>query len=114
MRESRGRLTIERIDDPALPRREFPPRRHSPEKFLFPNWEQLFRLRLGGSVLLEAETAPPRVIFGMPPCIPQVVRVLENCLFDGAPIGPPPSGPLAPELSQRATGVLPAFPHPAR
>ena len=84
VQESRGRLTMERIDDPARLRLEFPPRVHSPKKFLFPNWEQLFRFRLGGSVLLEAETAaPPRVIFGMHPCDLHAVRVLDDCLFEG-------------------------------
>jgi NAD(P)H-flavin reductase len=84
VQESHGRLTMDRIDDPALLRLEFPPRVHSPKKFLFPNWEQLFRFRLGGSVLLEAETAaPPRVIFGMHPCDLHAVRVLDDCLFEG-------------------------------
>lgn len=84
VQELRGRLTMDRINDPALLRLEFPPRVHSPKKFLFPNWEQLFRFRLGGSVLLEAESAPaPRVIFGMHPCDLHAVRVLDDCLFDG-------------------------------
>lgn len=84
VQESRGRLTMDRIDDPALLRLEFPPRVHSPKKFLFPNWEQLFRFRLDSSVLLEAETAaPPQVIFGMHPCDLHAVRVLDDCLFDG-------------------------------
>ncbi len=84
VQEKRGRLILDRIDDPAALRLEFPPRVHSPKKFLFPNWEQLFRFRLGGNVLLEPETAAaPRVIFGMHPCDLHAVQVLDDCLFDG-------------------------------
>jgi NAD(P)H-flavin reductase len=80
----RGRLTLERLDDPAELLLEFPPRVHSPKKYLFPHWEKLFRFRLGGRVLLEAEkAAAPRVIFGMHPCDLHAVRVLDDCLFEG-------------------------------
>ncbi len=84
VREERGRLGLGRIDDPSALRLEFPPHVHSPKKFLFPNWEKLFRFRLGGRVLLEAERAAiPRVIFGMHPCDLHAVRVLDDCLFEG-------------------------------
>lgn len=79
-----GRPVFDRVDDPAELLLDFPPSVHSPKKYLFPNWEKLFRFRLGGKVLLEAETAaPPRVIFGMHPCDLHAVQVLDNCLFEG-------------------------------
>ena len=84
VQERQGRLTLDRLDDPAALRLEFPPHVHSPKKFLFPNWEKLFRFRLGGRVLLEPEKAAlPRVIFGMHPCDIHAVRVLDDCLFEG-------------------------------
>jgi NAD(P)H-flavin reductase len=84
VQERQGRLTLDRIDDPAALRLGFPPHVHSPKKFLFPNWEKLFRFRLGGRVLLEPEKAAlPRVIFGMHPCDIHAVRVLDDCLFEG-------------------------------
>ncbi len=79
-----GRYTLDRITDPAELALEFPPRVHSPKKFLFPNWEKLFRFRLGGKIMLEAEKAAmPRVIFGMHPCDLHAVRILDDCLFEG-------------------------------
>jgi NAD(P)H-flavin reductase len=84
VQEKRGRLTLDRLNDPAELLLEFPPHVHSPKKFLFPNWEKLFRFRLGGKVLLEAEkAAAPRVLFGMHPCDLHAVRILDDCLFDG-------------------------------
>ena len=83
-RERRGRVVLDRIDDPAELLLEYAPRVHSPKKFLFPNWEKLFRFRLGGKVLLEPERAAvPRVIFGMHPCDLHAVQVLDDCLFEG-------------------------------
>lgn len=80
----KGRYRLDRIQDPAELALEFPPRVHSPKKFLFPNWEKLFRFRLGGKVKLEAEKAAmPRVIFGMHPCDLHAVRILDDCLFEG-------------------------------
>ncbi|GAB4259815.1 MAG: hypothetical protein Kow0092_08290 [Deferrisomatales bacterium] len=84
VQERRGRLTLDPLEDPAHLRLEYPPRVHSPKKFLFPNWEQLFRFRLGETVLLEADRAPvPRVIFGLHPCDLHAVGVLDQCLFEG-------------------------------
>ncbi len=84
VRERRGRLTLERIDDPAELRLDFPPHVHSPKKYLFPNWERLFRFRTAGGVLLEPDTAAvPRVIFGMHPCDLHAVRILDHCLYEG-------------------------------
>ena len=84
VQEKRGRLSLSRIEDPAALRLEFPPSIHSPKKFLFPNWEKLFRFRLGGKVLLEPEkAAEPRVIFGIHPCDIHAIRVLDDCLFEG-------------------------------
>jgi len=84
VREKRGRLTLDRIEEPGVLRLDFPPHVHSPKKFLFPSWEKLFRFRLGGKVILEAEkAAAPRVIFGIHPCDLHAVRVLDDCLFDG-------------------------------
>ncbi len=83
-RESRGRLTLDRLDDPSDLLLSYPPRVHSPKKFLFPNWEKLFRFRLGGTVSLEADhTAVPRVLFGLHPCDLHAVRILDDCLFEG-------------------------------
>ncbi len=63
---------------------EFPPGVHSPKKFLFPNWDQLFRFKLDENILLQPETAaPPRIIFGMHPCDLHAVKILDDCLFDG-------------------------------
>ncbi|WP_052464961.1 4Fe-4S dicluster domain-containing protein [Geoalkalibacter subterraneus] len=79
-----NRRVLDRIEDPAEMILEYSPQVHSPKKFLFPNWEKLFRFRLGGRVLLEPErAASPRVIFGMHPCDLHAVRVLDDCLFDG-------------------------------
>lgn len=79
-----GRHTLDRILDPADLLLEFPPRVHSPKKFLFPNWEKLFRFRLGGKVMLEAEKAAmPRVVFGMHPCDLHAVQILDDCLLEG-------------------------------
>ncbi len=79
-----NRRVLDRIEDPAEMILEYSPQIHSPKKFLFPNWEKLFRFRLGGRVLLEPErAATPRVIFGMHPCDLHAVRVLDDCLFDG-------------------------------
>jgi NAD(P)H-flavin reductase/formate hydrogenlyase subunit 6/NADH:ubiquinone oxidoreductase subunit I len=84
VQEKRGRLTMERLDDPAALQLEFSPQVHSPKKFLFPNWEKLFSFRLGGKVHLEAEKAAvPRIIFGMHPCDLHAVKVLDDCLFEG-------------------------------
>lgn len=84
VQDRRGRLTMERVEDPVHLLLEYPPRVHSPKKFLFPNWEKLFGFRLGGKVLLEAERAAvPRVIFGMHPCDLHAVRILDDCLFEG-------------------------------
>ncbi len=83
-RERRGRFTMDRLDDPSDLLLSYPPRVHSPKKFLFPNWEKLFRFRLGGRVQLEAEhTAVPRVLFGLHPCDLHAVRILDDCLFEG-------------------------------
>jgi len=83
-RERRGRVVLDRIDDPAELLLEYSPKVHSPKKFLFPNWEKLFRFRLGGKVLLESERAAvPRVIFGMHPCDLHAVQILDDCLFEG-------------------------------
>ncbi len=80
----RGRLVLDRLADHAELRLDYPPRVHSPKKFLFPNWERLFRFRLQGTVRLEAEhAAPPRVLFGLHPCDLHAVRILDDCLFDG-------------------------------
>jgi len=84
VQKRRGRLTLDRLEDPAQLVLEFPPHVHSPKKFLFPNWEKLFRFRLGGRVLLEPEkAAAPRVVFGLHPCDIHAVRVLDDCLFEG-------------------------------
>ena len=84
VQQQRGRQTLARLDDPGALLLDFPPHVHSPKKFLFPNWEKLFRFRVGGRVLLETEkAAPPRVIFGVHPCDIHAVRVLDDCLFDG-------------------------------
>ena len=84
VQEQGNRQTLARLDDPAALILEFSPHIHSPKKFLFPNWEKLFRFRLSGGVLLEPErAATPRVIFGMHPCDLHAVQVLDNCLFDG-------------------------------
>lgn len=84
VQQRRGRAVLGRIDDPADLLLDFAPAVHSPKKFLFPNWEKLFRFRLGGRVHLEAEkAAAPRVIFGMHPCDLHAVRVLDDCLFEG-------------------------------
>ena len=84
VQEKRGRYIMEQVHDPAELLLEFPPRVHSPKKFLFPNWEKLFRFRLGGKVMLEADKAAiPRVIFGMHPCDLHAVAILDDCLFEG-------------------------------
>ncbi|MDT8440253.1 MAG: 4Fe-4S dicluster domain-containing protein [Desulfuromonadales bacterium] len=84
VQEIAGRLTLAPLDDPTRLCLEFPPRVHSPKKYLFPNWEKLFRFRLAGKVSLAADrAATPRVIFGMHPCDLHAVRVLDTCLFEG-------------------------------
>ena len=50
VQEKKGRLSLSRIEDPTGLKLEFPPSVHSPKKFLFPNWEKLFRFRLDGKV----------------------------------------------------------------
>lgn len=80
----RGRIILEQLQDAADLLLEFPPAVHSPKKFLFPHWDQLFRFKLDDKVLLEAETAaPPRIIFGMHPCDLHAVKILDDCLFEG-------------------------------
>ncbi len=84
VQEKRGRLLLEQIEDPTLLRLEFPPKVHSPKKYLFPNWDKLFRFRMAGPVLLEPEqAAQPRVLFGVHPCDIHAIRVLDDCLFEG-------------------------------
>lgn len=84
VQRKRGRIVLDPVDDPGNLMLDFSPRVHSPKKFLFPNWEKLFRFRVGSEVLLEGERASaPRVIFGMHPCDLHAVRVLDDCLFDG-------------------------------
>ena len=84
VQQQRGRLTLARLEDPGALLLDFPPHVHSPKKFLFPNWEKLFRFQVGGHLLLEPEkAAPPRVIFGIHPCDIHAVRVLDDCLFEG-------------------------------
>jgi len=80
----RGRIILDQLQDAADLLLEFPPAVHSPKKFLFPNWDQLFRFKLDNNVLLEAETTtPPRIIFGMHPCDLHAVKILDDCLFEG-------------------------------
>lgn len=84
VQQKHGRMTMDRLDDPSALCLEFPPKVHSPKKFLFPNWQKLFRFSLGGKVHLEAnKTSMPRVIFGMHSCDLHAVQVLDDCLFDG-------------------------------
>ncbi len=84
VQEAGGRLALARLEDPGRLRLAYPPRVHSPKKFLFPNWEKLFRFRLKGAVLLEPErAAAPRVLFGVHPCDLHAVRTLDDCLFEG-------------------------------
>jgi len=84
VQEMQGRLMRSRIGDPSALVLDFPPRVHSPKKFLFPNGEKLFRFRLGGKVHLETEkTSPPQIIFGMHPCDLHAVRILDDCLLEG-------------------------------
>ena len=84
VQQKHGRMTMDRLDDPSVLCLEFPPQVHSPKKFLFPNWQKLFRFSLGGKVHLEAnKTSMPRVIFGMHSCDLHAVQVLDDCLFEG-------------------------------
>lgn len=84
VQKKHGRMTMDRLEDPSALCLEFPPHIHSPKKFLFPNWQKLFRFNLEGKVHLEADKAAvPRVIFGMHPCDLHAVQVLDDCLFDG-------------------------------
>ena len=84
VQKKHGRMTMAKVDDPSELCLEFPPQVHSPKKFLFPNWQKLFRFSLGGKVHLEADKAAvPRVIFGMHPCDLHAVQVLDDCLFEG-------------------------------
>jgi len=83
-RRKKGRITLGSLNDAAELELEFPPSVHSPKKFLFPHWDELFRFKLDGNVLLEAESAaPPRIIFGMHPCDLHAVTILDDCLFEG-------------------------------
>lgn len=83
-RRKKGRIILDNLSDAADLELEFPPAVHSPKKFLFPHWDELFRFKLDGNVLLEAETAaPPRIIFGMHPCDLHAVKILDDCLFEG-------------------------------
>ncbi|HEY5674061.1 MAG TPA: 4Fe-4S dicluster domain-containing protein [Malonomonas sp.] len=80
----RGRIVLDALQDAADLLLEFPPAVHSPKKFLFPNWDQLFRFKLDENILLQPETAaPPRIIFGMHPCDLHAVKILDDCLFEG-------------------------------
>jgi len=84
VQNKRGRLLLDNLLDAADLVLEFPPAVHSPKKFLFPNWDQLFRFKLDENLLLEPETAaPPRIIFGMHPCDLHAVKILDDCLFEG-------------------------------
>ncbi|PLX78908.1 MAG: hypothetical protein C0616_12910 [Desulfuromonas sp.] len=84
VRQQRARLGYAEINDPSELILDFPPRVHSPKKCLFPNWEKLFRFRLGGKVLLETEAQiPPRIVFGLHPCDLHAVRILDDCLLEG-------------------------------
>jgi NAD(P)H-flavin reductase len=84
VQKKHGRMTMDKVEDPSALLLEFPPQVHSPKKFLFPNWQKLFRFSLGGKVHLEADKAAvPRVIFGMHPCDLHAVQVLDDCLFEG-------------------------------
>jgi NAD(P)H-flavin reductase/formate hydrogenlyase subunit 6/NADH:ubiquinone oxidoreductase subunit I len=80
----RGRLVLDSLQDAADLVLEFPPAVHSPKRFLFPHWDQLFRFKLAENILLEPETAaPPRILFGMHPCDLHAVKILDDCLFEG-------------------------------
>ncbi len=84
VQKKRNRLVLDNLQDAADLVLEFPPGVHSPKKFLFPNWDQLFRFKLDENILLQPETAaPPRVIFGMHPCDLHAVKILDDCLFEG-------------------------------
>ncbi len=84
VQKKRGRLVLDSLQDAADLVLEFPPAIHSPKKFLFPNWDQLFRFKLDENILLQPETAaPPRIIFGMHPCDLHAVKILDDCLFEG-------------------------------
>jgi len=84
VQKKHGRMTMDHLEDPSALCLEYSPQVHSPKKFLFPNWQKLFRFSLSGKVHLEADKAAvPRVIFGMHPCDLHAVKVLDDCLFDG-------------------------------
>ncbi len=84
VQKKRDRLVLDSLQDAADLLLEFPPGVHSPKKFLFPNWDQLFRFKLDENILLQPETAtPPRIIFGMHPCDLHAVKILDDCLFEG-------------------------------
>ncbi|WP_303721164.1 4Fe-4S dicluster domain-containing protein [Malonomonas rubra] len=84
VQKKRNRLTLDTLQDAADLILEFPPDVHSPKKFLFPNWDQLFRFKLDENILLQPETAAaPRIIFGMHPCDLHAVKILDDCLFEG-------------------------------
>jgi len=84
VQKKRDRLVLDTLQDAADLVVEFPPGVHSPKKFLFPNWDQLFRFKLDENILLQPETAaPPRIIFGMHPCDLHAVKILDDCLFEG-------------------------------
>ncbi len=83
-RKKKGRIVLDNLTDAADLELEFPPAVHSPKKFLFPHWDELFRFKLEGNVLLEAESAaPPQIIFGIHPCDLHAVKILDDCLFEG-------------------------------
>ncbi len=84
VQKKRSRLVLDQLQDAADLVLDFPPGVHSPKKFLFPNWDQLFRFKLDENILLQPETAaPPRIIFGMHPCDLHAVKILDDCLFEG-------------------------------
>lgn len=80
----KGRIILDRLSDAADLELDYPPSVHSPKKFLFPHWDELFRFKLESNTLLETEsTSPPRIIFGMHPCDLHAVKILDDCLFEG-------------------------------
>ncbi len=84
VQRNRNRLVLDSLQDAADLVLDYPPGVHSPKKFLFPNWDQLFRFKLEENILLQPETAaPPRIIFGMHPCDLHAVKILDDCLFEG-------------------------------
>ncbi len=83
-RRKKGRIVLDNLSDATDLELHFPPSVHSPKKFLFPHWDELFRFRLDGNVLLKTEkSSPPRILFGMHPCDLHAVKILDDCLFEG-------------------------------